>query len=249
MGKTTGFLDYNRKVVPYRDPKKRINDFNEIFTDSPVEHLKEQSARCMDCGVPFCHSGCPLGNLIPDFNDLVYNKKWKDALEVLHSTNNFPEFTGRLCPAPCEAACVLGIIDPPVSIELIEKNIENFESLIINHNLLDQVRNEVVDLYISEKSPNLTKVKEFIIDNYDEILKKELKFSKNYWSNHKNSTIETISSVWVEIFEDDQHIKSLEIEINNFDMNVKDDSNEKRLISILEKKDFELKKITEKYGQ
>ena len=123
MGKTTGFLDYNRKVVPYRDPKKRINDFNEIFTDSPVEHLKEQSARCMDCGVPFCHSGCPLGNLIPDFNDLVYNKKWKDALEVLHSTNNFPEFTGRLCPAPCEASCVLGIIDPPVSIELIEKNI------------------------------------------------------------------------------------------------------------------------------
>ena len=154
--------------------------------------------------------------------------------------------SGEKIPSGLETLLIAGILIYP---ELIEKNIENFESLIINHNLLDQVRNEVVDLYISEKSPDLTKIKEFIISNYDEILKKELKFSKNYWSNHKNSTIETISSVWVEIFEDDQHIKSLEIEINNFDMNVKDDSNEKRLISILEKKDFELKKITEKYGQ
>ena len=154
--------------------------------------------------------------------------------------------SGEKIPSGLETLLIAGILIYP---ELIEKNIENFESLIINHNLLDQVRNEVVDLYISEKSPDLTKVKEFIISNYDEILKKELKFSKNYWSNHKNSTIETISSVWVEIFEDDQHIKSLEIEINNFDMNVKDDNNEKRLISILEKKDFELKKITEKYGQ
>ena len=154
--------------------------------------------------------------------------------------------SGEKIPSGLETLLIAGILIYP---ELIEKNIENFESLIINHNLLDQVRNEVVDLYISEKSPDLTKIKEFIINNYDEILKKELKFSKNYWSNHKNSTIETISSVWVEIFEDDQHIKSLEIEINNFDMNVKDDNNEKRLISILEKKDFELKKITEKYGQ
>ena len=154
--------------------------------------------------------------------------------------------SGEKIPSGLETLLIAGILIYP---ELIEKNIENFESLIINHNLLDQVRNEVVDLYISEKSPDLTKIKEFIINNYDEILKKELKFSKNYWSNYKNSTIETISSVWVEIFEDDQHIKSLEIEINNFDMNVKDDNNEKRLISILEKKDFELKKITEKYGQ
>ena len=154
--------------------------------------------------------------------------------------------SGEKIPSGLETLLIAGILIYP---ELIEKNIENFESLIINHNLLDQVRNEVVDLYISEKSADLTKIKEFIISNYDEILKKELKFSKNYWSNYKNSTIETISSVWVEIFEDDQHIKSLEIEINNFDMNVKDDSNEKRLISILEKKDFELKKITEKYGQ
>ena len=154
--------------------------------------------------------------------------------------------SGEKIPSGLETLLIAGILIYP---ELIEKNIENFESLIINHNLLDQVRNEVVDLYISEKSPDLTKIKEFIISNYDEILKKELKFSKNYWSNYKNSTIETISSVWVEIFEDDQHIKSLEIEINNFDKNVKDDNNEKRLISILEKKDFELKKITEKYGQ
>ena len=123
MGKTTGFLDYNRKVVPYRDPKKRINDFNEIFTDSPVEHLKEQSARCMDCGVPFCQSssGCPIDNLIPEWNDLVYQGRWKEALDRLHKTNNFPEFTGRTCPAPCEGSCVLGITDPPVTI----KNIEN----------------------------------------------------------------------------------------------------------------------------
>ena len=104
-------------------------------------------------------------------------------------------------------------------------------------------------MFVSEKSPDLVAIKNFISNNYNEILKKELKFSKKYWSNYENSTIETISSIWVEIFEDDQHIKSLEIEINNFDKNVKDDNNEKRLISILEKKDFELKKITEKYGQ
>ena len=104
-------------------------------------------------------------------------------------------------------------------------------------------------MFGSEKSPDLVTIKNFISNNYNEILKKELKFSKKYWSNYENSTIETISSIWVEIFEDDQHIKSLDIEINNFDKNVKSDSNEKRLISILEKKDIELKKITEKYGQ
>ena len=133
--------------------------------------------------------------------------------------------------------------------EIIESNIEEIESLIISHTLLDQVRNEILDLFGSEKSPDLVTIKNFISNNYNEILKKELKFSKKYWSNYENSTIETISSIWVEILEDDQHIKSLEIEINNFDKNVKDDNNEKRLISILEKKDFELKKITEKYGQ
>ena len=123
MGKVKGFKEFDRideKYLPIRD---RLKNYNEFTVEVKKSELESQSARCMDCGVPFCHSGCPLGNLIPDFNDLVYNKKWKDALEVLHSTNNFPEFTGRLCPAPCESSCVLGIIDPPVSIELIEKNI------------------------------------------------------------------------------------------------------------------------------
>ena len=123
MGKVKGFKEYDRIDEKYIPVRKRLKSYKE-FTISPKnKELKSQAARCMDCGVPFCHSGCPLGNLIPDFNDLVYNNKWKEALDVLHSTNNFPEFTGRLCPAPCEAACVLGIIDPPVSIELIEKHI------------------------------------------------------------------------------------------------------------------------------
>jgi len=123
MGKSTGFLEFNRKVVPYRDSKKRINDFEEIFSEPNIDHLKDQSARCMDCGVPFCqsNSGCPIDNLIPEWNDLVYQGRWKDALDRLHKTNNFPEFTGRTCPAPCEGSCVLGINDPPVTI----KNIEN----------------------------------------------------------------------------------------------------------------------------
>ena len=123
MGKVKGFKEFNRIDEKYLPVRSRLKNYNEFTIEVKKSELESQSARCMDCGVPFCHSGCPLGNLIPDFNDLVYNKKWKDALEVLHSTNNFPEFTGRLCPAPCEASCVLGIIDPPVSIELIEKNI------------------------------------------------------------------------------------------------------------------------------
>jgi NAD(P)H-dependent glutamate synthase small subunit len=123
MGKPTGFKEFERQAVPYRDPLERTGDFLEIFT-APVEvHLRTQGARCMDCGVPFCQSesGCPIDNLIPEWNDLVYQGRWKDALDRLHKTNNFPEFTGRTCPAPCEGACVLGIIDPPVTI----KNIEN----------------------------------------------------------------------------------------------------------------------------
>jgi glutamate synthase (NADPH/NADH) small chain len=123
MGKVKGFKEFDRIDEKYLPVRSRLKNYNEFTVEVKKSELESQSARCMDCGVPFCHSGCPLGNLIPDFNDLVYNKKWKDALEVLHSTNNFPEFTGRLCPAPCEASCVLGIIDPPVSIELIEKNI------------------------------------------------------------------------------------------------------------------------------
>ncbi len=123
MGKPTGFKEFPRQAVPYRDPKERAGDFLEIFTPPQEEHLKTQGARCMDCGVPFCQSssGCPIDNLIPEWNDLVYNGRWRKALDRLHKTNNFPEFTGRTCPAPCEGACVLGITDPPVTI----KNIEN----------------------------------------------------------------------------------------------------------------------------
>ena len=123
MGKLKGFIEYDRADEVQIPVYRRIKNFKE-FTLKPTDtNLKKQSGRCMDCGVPFCHSGCPLGNLIPDFNDAVYNNEWKKALHILHSTNNFPEFTGRLCPAPCEAACVLGIINPPVSIEMIEKYI------------------------------------------------------------------------------------------------------------------------------
>ncbi|NBS18778.1 MAG: glutamate synthase subunit beta [Flavobacteriia bacterium] len=123
MGKLRGFMEYDRIKEAVVTPKERIQNYNE-FTKAPKDgELQEQGGRCMDCGVPFCHSGCPLGNLIPDFNDAVYKNEWQKALTILHSTNNFPEFTGRLCPAPCEEACVLGIINPPVSIELIEKYI------------------------------------------------------------------------------------------------------------------------------
>lgn len=123
MGKPTGFKEYQRETVPYRDPELRINDFYEIYTNPQELHLRTQGARCMDCGVPFCQSttGCPVDNLIPEWNDLVYRGRWKDAVERLHKTNNFPEFTGRVCPAPCEGACVLGITEPQVTI----KNIEN----------------------------------------------------------------------------------------------------------------------------
>jgi NAD(P)H-dependent glutamate synthase small subunit len=127
MGKPTGFKEYPRKAVPYRLPLVRLEDFNEIFTDPDEKHLKTQGARCMDCGVPFCQSatGCPIDNLIPEWNDLIYQGRWKDALERLHQTNNFPEFTGRVCPAPCEGACVLGIIEPAVTIKNIENAIIN----------------------------------------------------------------------------------------------------------------------------
>ena len=123
MGKIRGFIEYDRLKEPVVDPKKRINNYKEFTIKVNEKKLQDQGARCMDCGVPFCHSGCPLGNMIPDFNDAVYENDWRRALRILHSTNNFPEFTGRLCPAPCEEACVLGIVDPPVSIELIEKYI------------------------------------------------------------------------------------------------------------------------------
>ena len=123
MGKPTGFKEFERMVVGYRDPLERLGDYQEIFRQPVEEKLATQGARCMDCGVPFCQSatGCPIDNLIPEWNDLVYQGRWREALDRLHKTNNFPEFTGRTCPAPCEGACVLGITDPPVTI----KNIEN----------------------------------------------------------------------------------------------------------------------------
>ncbi|MFS4469790.1 glutamate synthase subunit beta [Maribacter sp. 2210JD10-5] len=123
MGKITGFLEFDRKVESYEPVEQRVQNYKEFTVPMEEKELKEQGARCMDCGIPFCHSGCPLGNLIPDFNDAVYRGKWEKAARILHSTNNFPEFTGRLCPAPCEEACVLGINENPVSIENIEKNI------------------------------------------------------------------------------------------------------------------------------
>ena len=123
MGKATGFLEFKREVEAYLPTEKRLENYKEFTVQMPESALEKQGARCMDCGIPFCHSGCPLGNLIPDFNDKVYQGKWKEAAQILHSTNNFPEFTGRLCPAPCEEACVLGINEDPVTIENIEKNI------------------------------------------------------------------------------------------------------------------------------
>ena len=126
MGKVTGFLEYTREQPLRRDPRERIKDWFEIYQPFEYKSVQVQGARCMDCGVPFCHTGCPLTNIIPDWNDLVYKDRWKDAIRVLHATNNFPEFTGRICPAPCEAACVLGINEPPVSIKLIERNIIDY---------------------------------------------------------------------------------------------------------------------------
>lgn len=123
MGKTTGFMEFDRKDENYAPVKERIKNYKEFTLPLQEGEVRNQGARCMDCGIPFCHSGCPLGNLIPDFNDAVYQGKWEKAAKILHSTNNFPEFTGRLCPAPCEEACVLGINEDPVSIENIEKNI------------------------------------------------------------------------------------------------------------------------------
>ncbi len=123
MGKVTGFMEFERQTTPYRSVGERVRDWNEVMDQLDEPQLKVQGARCMDCGIPFCHSGCPINNIIPDWNDLVYRGRWAEALRVLHSTNNFPEFTGRICPAPCEAACVLGINDDPVSIKSIEKAI------------------------------------------------------------------------------------------------------------------------------
>jgi len=123
MGKPTGFMEFTRELPSKLKPEERVKNYKEFIQELPTEKLNQQAARCMNCGVPFCHSGCPLGNVIPEFNDAVYAGEWEEAYNILTSTNNFPEFTGRICPAPCEASCVLGINQPPVAIEEIEKNI------------------------------------------------------------------------------------------------------------------------------
>jgi glutamate synthase (NADPH/NADH) small chain len=132
MGKPTGFIEYLREIPADRQPLDRLADWNEFHLHMPEEKLRAQGARCMDCGIPFCHtgqlisgmaSGCPINNLIPEWNDLVYRGLWREALDRLHKTNNFPEFTGRVCPAPCEGSCTLGIINPPVTIKNIEYSI------------------------------------------------------------------------------------------------------------------------------
>ena len=120
MAKITGFKEYSRETPARRPVAERVQDFLEVYEPFPNEKVQVQAARCMDCGIPFCHSGCPLSNLIPDWNDLIYRDRWKEAIRLLHSTNNFPEFTGRVCPAPCEGSCVLGINAPPVTIKTIE---------------------------------------------------------------------------------------------------------------------------------
>lgn len=123
MGAKEGFMQFKRELPNSRNPEERIHDYKEIYQPFDAKKLNQQAARCMDCGVPFCHQGCPLGNIIPEFNDAVYRNDWEEAFYILRSTNNFPEFTGRICPAPCEASCVLGINKDPVAIELIEKSI------------------------------------------------------------------------------------------------------------------------------
>ena len=123
MGKTTGFLEFERELPRRRAVPVRLKDWREVYEPFPIEHTRTQASRCMDCGIPFCNNGCPLGNLIPEWNDLVYRDHWREAIDRLHATNNFPEFTGRLCPAPCEAACVLGINADPVTIKQVEVEI------------------------------------------------------------------------------------------------------------------------------
>ena len=123
MGDSTGFMKHDRQLPSRREVPVRLRDWKEVYEDFPIAKVREQASRCMDCGIPFCNNGCPLGNLIPDWNDLVFRDRWRDAIDRLHATNNFPEFTGRLCPAPCEAACVVGINQDPVTIKQVEVEI------------------------------------------------------------------------------------------------------------------------------
>ena len=120
MGKPTGFMEIERQDRSYKPPEDRVTHYDEFYMNLAEDAVSDQGARCMDCGIPFCHQGCPVNNIIPEWNDFVYRKEWQQALEVLHSTNNFPEFTGRVCPAPCEPACTLNLTDEPVTIKTIE---------------------------------------------------------------------------------------------------------------------------------
>lgn len=140
MGKPTGFIEFERVLPACEDAQKRIKHYSEFVEKPSFELLNNQAARCMDCGIPFCHSGCPLGNVIPEFNDAVYKEQWQEAFNILNTTNNFPEFTGRICPAPCESACVLGINQQPVAIEFIEKMVieKTFELNLIRPNVPKQ---------------------------------------------------------------------------------------------------------------
>ena len=216
------------------DFERKLRDLLKVIKDKNIKK---------HYGLFFKNSLQKLFYSYNDFN-IPINKKNANAIDKLEIKNS-KVGSGQSIPAGLEALLISGVLIFP---EIIEINIENLESLIIEHKFLKQIRDKIIDSISLEESFNLENIKRIIEENYSDNLKKELKFSKKYWSNYKNSTIETISSIWLEIFEDDQHIKSLEIEINNFDKNIKDDKNEKRLITILEKKDFELRKITEKYG-
>ena len=217
------------------DFERKLRDLLKVIKDKNIKK---------HYGIFFKNSLQKLFYSDNDFS-IPNNKKNTNAIDKLEIKNS-KVGSGQSIPAGLEALLISGVLIFP---EIIEINIENLESLIIEHEFLKKIRDKIIDSISLEESFNLENIKRIIEENYSDNLNKELKFSKKYWSNYKNSTIETISSIWVEIFEDDQHIKSLEIEINNFDKNIKDDKNEKRLITILEKKDFELRKITEKYGQ
>ena len=217
------------------DFERKLRDLLKVIKDKNIKK---------HYGIFFKNSLQKLFYSDNDFS-IPNNKKNTNAIDKLEIKNS-KVGSGQSIPAGLEALLISGVLIFP---EIIEINIENLESLIIENKFLKQIRDKIIDSISLEESFNLENIKRIIEENYSDNLKKELKFSKKYWSNYKNSTIETISSIWLEIFEDDQHIKSLEIEINNFDKNIKDDENEKRLITILEKKDFELRKITEKYGQ
>src|SRR5918993_872167 len=154
MGKPTGFKEIERQTPHRRPVELRLLDLNEVYQEGTKDLLRDQGARCMDCGIPFCHNGCPLGNIIPEWNDLVYKDRWRDALDMLLKTNNFPEFTGRVCPAPCEEACVLAINEKPVTIKLIEQSIIDYAFARADEG--DKRFKEAVNPHVPEKRTGKT---------------------------------------------------------------------------------------------